>query len=101
MHVMSLYGIKTWFLKLHKKDLNHISVVYHMALKRICGRNFHDSKHECLENARLPIFKHFLARNVVCFAQRLFTSKSPCLLTNRHFLGYIPVFRKSPEKFFN
>ena len=32
MHVLSLYGKETWFLKMHKKDLNKMSVVYHTPL---------------------------------------------------------------------
>ena len=85
-HARSLYGIETWFLKMHKKDLNNMSVVYHMATERICGRNFYDSKHDCLKFARLSSFKHFLARNFVCFAQRLLTSKSQILVIHRHYL---------------
>ena len=28
MYAMSFYGIETWFMKLHKKDLNNISIVF-------------------------------------------------------------------------
>ena len=94
MHAMSFYGIETWFMKLSKKDLNNISVVYHKAIKRICGRNSYDSNHECLEYARLSIFKHLLARKFICYAHRLFTSKSPCLMIHKHYLKYNSVFRK-------
>jgi len=66
MHAMSFYGIETWFMKLHKKVLNNISAVYHKAIKRICGRYSYDSNHECLEYARLPIFRHILARKYIC-----------------------------------
>ena len=71
-----------------KKYLNNISVVYHKAIKRVCGRNSYGSSHECLEYARLPIFKHFLARKFVCYAHRLLTSKNPCLIIHIHYLKY-------------
>ena len=35
LHAMSFYGVKTWFMKLHTKDLNNISIAYHKATKRI------------------------------------------------------------------
>ena len=69
--------IETWLMKLHKKDLKNLSVVYHKAIKRICGRNFFDSNHECLEYARFPIFKYFLAIKFICYAQKLFHVKKP------------------------
>ena len=55
-HVMSLYDIETCFLKVHKKDLNIISVVCHMAIKRICGGNFYDGNHKCLDILNFRIF---------------------------------------------
>ena len=99
MHAMSLYGIETWFMKLHKKDLNIISVVYHMAIKRTCGHNACNSNHECPDHTRLPNFKHSLARKLICFAQRLITSKCSCLMILRHYLRYSSAFRNSLEKF--
>ena len=42
-----------------KKYLKNISVPYHRAIKRTCGRNSYDSNHEYLEQVNLPIFKHF------------------------------------------
>ena len=89
MHAMSFYGIETLFKKLHKKVLNNIPVVYHKAIKRNCGRNSYDSNHECLEYAHLPIFKHYLAKNFICYALRLIRSISPCLMTHKHYLKYI------------
>ena len=101
MHVMSFCGIETSFKKILKKDLNNISVVYHKAIERICVRNSYDSNDECLEYARLPIFKHFLVRKFICFAHRLFTSKRPCLMVHKHYLKYKSFLRKSPERFFS
>ena len=83
MHAMSIYGMETWFINLHKKDLNNMSVVYHKPIKRTYGRNSYDSDHECLEYVRLPIFKHVLARKFICNAKRLFTSKSPCNMIHK------------------
>ena len=88
-------------MKLHSKDLNNISVVHHWAIKPICGHNSYDNYHECLEYARLPIFKHFFGRKFKCYAQKLFTSKSPCLMNHKHYLRYNSVFRNSLERFFS
>ena len=88
-------------MKLHKKDLNNIPVIYHKAIKRICSRNSYDSNHECLKYAHLPVFEHFLAIKIVCYAHRLFTSKSPCLLIHKHYMKYNSVFRSSLGVFFN
>ena len=101
IHAMSFYDIETWFIKLHKKDLNNISVLYHKVIKRICGRNSYYSKHECLEYTRLPIFKHLLAWKFVCYAHRLFMSKNPSPLIHKHYLKYNSVFRNSLERFFS
>ena len=77
MHALSFYGMETRFIKLHNKDLNNIPVVYHKTIERICGRNSYDGIHECLEYAGLPIFKHFLAREFICYAYRVFHLEKP------------------------
>ena len=99
MNAMPFYSTTTWLLKLHKKDLNNISVVYHKAIERIWGRNFYDINHECLEYACLPNFKHFLARNFFCFALRLFTSKCSCFMIHKHYFKYNSVLRNNLERF--
>ena len=55
-HASSFYDIETLYLKLHKTDLNNISVVYHKAIKRICGRNSYDNNRESLQYAHLDNF---------------------------------------------
>ena len=46
LHALSFYCAETWYIKLNKKDLKTISVPYHKAIKRICGRNSHDNNNE-------------------------------------------------------
>ena len=96
-----LWHINLVYESTQKKDQNNISVVYHKAIKRICGRISYDSNHECMEYARLPIFKLFLARKFICYAHRLFIPKSPCLMIHKHYLKYNSVFRNSFERFFS
>ena len=98
---MSFYGIETWFIKLHKNYLNNISVVYHKDIKSICCRNSYDNNHRCHEYARLPTFRHFLARKFICYVHRLFTLKNPCLMILKHYLKYSFVSRISLETFFS
>ena len=59
---MSFHGVETWFLKLHTKDLNNISIAYHKANKRMCNEGQYDSNLECLERVNLPNFKHLVAK---------------------------------------
>ena len=75
--------------------------MHHKAVKLIWGRNSYDSNHECLHYARLPIFKQLHARKSICYAHRLFTSKSPCLTMNKHYLKNNSVFRNILERFFS
>ena len=84
MHVMSFYGIKTWFMKLHKEDLNNISVVCPKPVKRLCCRDSYNSNIECHEYARLAFFKHFPAWKFIYYAHRVLTSKSQCLMIHKH-----------------
>ena len=60
LHDMSFYGVETWFMNLHTKYLNKISIAYHKARKRMCNKRPHDSNHECLERVNLPNFKHLV-----------------------------------------
>ena len=94
MHAMSIYGIETWFMKLDKKDLNNILVVYQKAIKHICGRNSYSVNLECLEYARLPTFKHFLVRKFICYVHRIFPPNSSCLMIHKPYLKYNSVFQK-------
>ena len=88
-------------IKLNKKDLKIISVHYHKATKRICGRNSYDSNNECLEEVNLPIFKHFLAKKEIQFVFRLFYSRSPCLSNHKYYLTYGSLFCKYMQNLFS
>ena len=33
LRAISICGVETWFIKLHTKDLNNISIPYHKAIK--------------------------------------------------------------------
>ena len=101
MNAMSFYGLKTLLLKMHKKDMNNMSIVFDKAIERICGRNSYDSYHGCLEYAHLQNCKHFIAGQFICFNQRLFTSKNPSPLIHKQYLTYNSVFRKRLERFFS
>ena len=48
LHAMLFYGVEAWFMKLHTKDFNSISIVYRKAIKRICKKRACDSNHEFL-----------------------------------------------------
>ena len=85
LHAMSFYGAETWYIKLNKKYLKNISVPYHKAIKRICWRNSYDNNRDCLEQVKLPIFKHFLAMKQFQFAFRIFYSQSRCLSNHRYY----------------
>ena len=94
LHAMSFYGAETWYIKLNKKKPKNISVPYHKAIKRICGRISYDSSHECLEQVNLPTFKHFLAKKVIKFTFRVFHSRNPCLSNHKYYFTYGSLFCK-------
>ena len=96
----SFYGIEVWFEKLRVYQLNKISVVYHKAIKRICNLNVWDSNHLACEIAGVAIFKHMLAKKLVCFWHNIFRSKSPCLIDFSYYLRYDSlIFKKISELF--
>ena len=75
--------------------------VHYSDVERTKGTFFkqHNSiyqNHEYLESACLVSFKHFL--KFICFAQRIFNSKSECLMIHRHHLRYNSVLINTPER---
>ena len=56
LHAMSFYGVEIWFMKLHTKDLNNISIVYHKYVRSMCNRKPYGSSHDCLERVKVPVF---------------------------------------------
>ena len=72
LHAISFYGVETWFMKLHTKDLDNISIAYHKTIKRMYNKTPYDSNHECLERVNLQIFLHLVAKKLNNFAVILF-----------------------------
>ena len=93
---MSFCGVETWFLKLHTKDLNNISISYHKAIKRMCNKRPYDSHHQCLKRVNLPNFKPLVeTKKLIKFAFSLFHSNSPCLSSHKYyFRAYSTMVRK-------
>ena len=87
-YTSSFYGIDLWFEKLKKFQLHKISVVYHKAIKKILKMNLWDSNHLACENLGVPIFKHLIAKRVLCFWFNLSNSTSPCLVNMKHYFRY-------------
>ena len=81
----SFYGIDTWFEKIKVSQLSKISVTYHRAIKRLCGKNLWDSNHEACETVGVPIFKHLLSKRLLCLWQNLCTTKNACMGTLKYF----------------
>ena len=80
------YRIDTWFEQMKCHEMNKINVSYHKALKRVCGLNVWESNHEASETVGVLIFKHLLAKKLVCFWHNLCNSKSPCLAGLKYYL---------------
>ena len=100
LHVMSFYGVETWFMKLHTKDLNNISIAYHKAIKRMCNKRPYDSNHECLKRVNLPIFKYLFAKKLINFAFSFFQSNSPCSSSDKYYFRAYSNYGKEIEKLF-
>ena len=84
----SFYGIETWFGKPKIFDLNRISVAYHKAVKRISGFNVWDSNHTACELVNVPIFKHLIAKRMICFWHNIIHSKSLCMTHLNYYFKY-------------
>ena len=97
----SFYGIELWFQKIPNNQLNLISVAYHKAVKRMVGFNVWDSNHLACEIAQVYIFKHLLARRLICFWHRLFRSTSPCIYNLRYYWRYNSNLFRHIMIFFN
>ena len=98
----SFYGIELWCSNIPQYQLNYISVAYHKAIKKISGLNVWDSNHLGCEIADVRIFKHMLARRLVCFWHRLFRSKSPCMANLSYYWRYRScMFGRISELFLN
>ena len=93
MHAITCYGIETSILKLLKKNLNNISVVYHKPFNVF------------VVVIPMIVIMNVLSRHVYQFSN-LFVSlidfspqKSPCLMIHKHYSRLNFVFLTSLEKF--
>ena len=87
-YTSSFYGIETWFEQIKCYELNKIGVSYHKAVKRLSGLNMWDSNHVACEIVQVPIFKHLMAKRLICFWHNLCNSKSPCLITLKYYFRF-------------
>ena len=87
-YTSSFYGIELWYDKIPASLLDKMSVTYHKAVKRISGHNVWDSNHDACETAGVYVFKHLLAKRMLCFWHNLTKSKSPCLGNLRYFFRH-------------
>ena len=87
-YTSSFYGIEVWYEKILGYQLNRISVAYHKAVKRICGNNVWDSNHDACDTVGVHIFRHLLAKKLVCFWHRICNSRSSCLFNLRYYFRY-------------
>ena len=94
-YTSSFYGIELWYDKIPEFLINKMSVTYHKAVKKISGHNLWDSNHDACESVGLYMFKHLLAKRMLCFWNNLIMSKSPCLTNLRYY------FRHSSSIFHN
>ena len=76
-YCMSFYGVELWYDKLEVNySFNRIAVVYHRAIKKICGMNPWDSNHEACHKVNKPIFKHMLVKRGYNLYRRLNSCKN-------------------------
>ena len=72
-------------MKIHTKYLSNILIAYHKTIKCKCNKRPYDTKHDCLENVNLPIFKHLVATKVINFPFSIIQSNSPCLSSHKYY----------------
>ena len=98
----SFYGIESWSNKIPQYQMNYISVAYHKAIKKIAGLNVWDSNHLGCERVGVSLFKHLLARRLVCFWHNLWNSKSPCMANLSYYWRYRScLFKRLSAMFLN
>ena len=96
----SLYGIDLWYQKMPQYQINQISVAYHKAIKKMMGLNVWDSNHQGCEMAGVSVFKHLLAKRLICFWHRLFRSGSSCMANLSYYWRYRScIFKRLSELF--
>ena len=67
IYVSSLNGAETWCTSISARRLDKISISYHKLVKKVTGLQVWDSNHEGCNTVKVPLFKHFLARIMICF----------------------------------
>ena len=78
-----------------------MSVTYHKAVKRISGHNVWDSNHDACETAGVYVFKHLLAKRMLCFWHNLTKSRSLCLGNLRYYFRHSSsIFQKLSKLFY-
>lgn len=87
-------------LQINRKVLNNTSVAYQKTIKHTCCGYTCDSNDECLVYAHIPVFKHFHIKKFKIFTQKLFISRSPCLVTHIIYLRWRSVFWKKKIRSF-
>ena len=70
---------------LKSKDLYALSVVYHMAVKKVAGLKLWDNSHEACSMVGVNTMKHLLAKRMVKFYFRLMSSQVSMVQRLRYF----------------
>ena len=99
-YTSSFYAIELWFGKIPISHLDKISIPYHKAVKRICGLNVWNSNHDACDIVGVSMFRHLMAKRIICFWYNLCMAKSPCVANLNYYLRYNSImFLKVKELF--
>ena len=98
-YTSSFYGIETWY-DFKNKDIYKIGVTYHKAVKKIAHLNVWDSNHLGCDVVGVPIFKHLLAKRLVCAFHRICSSESPCFSIYKFYFRYKSNFSRCINEIF-
>ena len=98
-YTSSFYGIETWY-NFKNKDVYKIGVTYHKAIKKIANLNVWDSNHLGCDIVGVPIFKHLLAKRLICAFYRISLSKSPCFSMYKFYFRYKSNFNRCINEIF-
>ena len=97
-YASSFYGIETWFNSFGTREIRSISVSYHKAVKKIAGLQVWDGNHEACEVVRVSLFKHLLAKRMICFFNSLINSDSDCITPFRYYFRFCSNFYRVISK---
>ena len=100
-YTSSFYGIDVWFTKIPAMHLDRICIPYHKAVKKVCDLKPWDSNHNACEIVGVSIFRHLLAKRLICMWHNLIKPKTECLKSLKYYFMLHSVIHEKTRELFH